>query len=170
MIWYIFFTKDVSSQGFFRRLLAYIISCISINSISIIPRISFQYVFLQHVSFQYFSRFSRKAGKDAKAAAEALCSVLLGVGKVWKRYCTSRYWEFKFVLVDHLSVHLFLLYVGGWDFRLFFWLAFNLSIGASVRTSPNVQYNRHKHHWSSSVKHCDFTNPWLLMYSPNDGA
>ena len=46
------FPKRRFVAGFFRRLLAYIISCISI---SIIPHILFQYASLQYVSFQYVS-------------------------------------------------------------------------------------------------------------------
>ena len=47
-----FFPKRRFVAGFFRRLLVYIISCISI---SIIPHILFQYASLQYVSFQYVS-------------------------------------------------------------------------------------------------------------------
>ena len=49
---HLFFPKRRFVAGFFRRLLAYIISCISI---SIIPHILFQYASLQYVSFQYVS-------------------------------------------------------------------------------------------------------------------
>ena len=49
---HLFFPKRRFVAGFFRRLLVYIISCISI---SIIPPILFQYASLQYVSFEYVS-------------------------------------------------------------------------------------------------------------------
>ena len=49
---HLFFPKRRFVAGFFRRLLVYIISCISI---SIIPPILFQYASLQYVLFQFVS-------------------------------------------------------------------------------------------------------------------